>query len=414
MKKSVLSLLLFSLLVIGCGRNPDVQVEDGIRIDIMPDQRQIEAAQNGYLKCDDPNECNPALALISIATPQGLARCSGFLISENRVVTNDHCVDFPHLEQHCDQYAFIYFNGDVRRTCSKVLFRSRTSGSGSKDYAIIELDHPVLDRKPLRLSNRGFFNHEKATIYRVQMTEDSQSLSYGGVQSKKSCQASYSTMLTMNINDSLAPVMSFGDCPVQKGNSGSPILNANGQVGAILQSYLSLNSDEISNQLKPFLLDETYGDIMLGTQIRCIPALVGSEIAQCKEESKLLALYPEPFLKSQKFDPQLLPTLKGGDDWREYQLLNSEPFVRHYVTVPNCLTAKEVQNDSFSFYAKLLNFRLGITRFLQASWRAAGILGDRQTRFRFVKKNPPVSASLKEVEMVSADAGSIKIPICRK
>ena len=79
------------------------------------------------------------------------ARCSGFLVAPNVVVTAGHCVT---SESDCANYSWVtdFVEGvDILKAsqifkCKKVLKQSVEDDSGL-DYAVIELDRSILDRK---------------------------------------------------------------------------------------------------------------------------------------------------------------------------------------------------------------------------------------------------------------------------
>lgn len=92
-----------------------------------------------------------------------LALCSGFLISENLLMTAGHCI---RGERDCEAFSWI-FDYDITtiRTfkkmwfkkkslyhCKKIIKREEDPIDGGLDYAIIELDRPVKDREPLKLN----------------------------------------------------------------------------------------------------------------------------------------------------------------------------------------------------------------------------------------------------------------------
>jgi V8-like Glu-specific endopeptidase len=400
-----------------CGQAPEVRVESAVRQDPIPNEDQIAAAKNGKLICDRKENCHSAVALVSVATSEGLNRCTGFLIDSGHLLTNSHCLPDGHLyTDNCGLYVHAHFLGDEHRSCKRITKRSKTSEPSSRDYAVIELDRPLFGTSPLRLSKRGFRDLENATVYRVDMTQDLTTLTYDGVQSKVICQASHETMLATNVRTSLSPLMTFGDCPVKPGHSGSPILNANGEAGAINQAFLTPKDETVSEQIRKYLLDESFGDLSYGTQIRCVKDLVGETAQSCTEEEPIRALFPEEFLREQgKFNPKSLPPAPLLAYWLEVRNPTQDPFYSSWVLLPKCISQKEANSSGFRIISLMLNHRLGLTRYLQAEWRVQGKVGDRKTIFVPTLKNPnPRTGSLTQLEMVSKDAGTISIPICRK
>ncbi len=406
------------LLLSACGQSPDVRVESGVRKDPIPNDEQVAAAKNGSLVCDRASECEPAVALISVATASGLSRCTGFLIDDSHVLSNSHCLPESVVESdRCSEYAFIHFAGDLHRTCKKVTIRSRSTDPAFQDYVILELDRPVKDVQPMRLSRRGFRNREKSVLIRVNMTQDEATGIYGGIQSRANCEASYQTLFATNIRSSLSPVMTFGDCPVRHGYSGAPFINSNGEVGAMVQANLSVSSDTVRDQIRKFLLDEDYGDIAYSTQIRCVRDLVGTTALACSSEGPFQSSTPEGFLRAhQVFDASsLLPNPSSQAFWSELNSTSSDEYQKGFVMLPKCISLKEAQSPSFSIISTLISYRLGLNRFLQSEWRMRGKMGDRQVVFVSSKRNAPqTNYPLNELEMTSKEVGKVILPVCKK
>lgn len=89
------------------------------------------------------------------------AFCSGFLIAPNKIVTAGHCIE---SDSDCSETSFLFdykmrnpylantrFTKDQVYSCKKVLGQIKINGG--LDFAVIELDRDVKDRKPLKLSD---------------------------------------------------------------------------------------------------------------------------------------------------------------------------------------------------------------------------------------------------------------------
>jgi V8-like Glu-specific endopeptidase len=95
------------------------------------------------------------------------AMCSGFLVSENVLVTAGHCIKndadcasykwvFDYKMDHDKQDSMTVPSSSVYG-CSKII--SRTLDQFSKDdYAVIQLDRKVTDRRPLHFRRSGGIN----------------------------------------------------------------------------------------------------------------------------------------------------------------------------------------------------------------------------------------------------------------
>lgn len=96
------------------------------------------------------------------ATQNSIADCSGFLIAKDLLVTAGHCVT---KQEDCDAFywAFDYQEGEVVDnklpsssiySCKKII-KQRFDIFTDADYAVIQLDRKVKDRKPLKFRKRG-------------------------------------------------------------------------------------------------------------------------------------------------------------------------------------------------------------------------------------------------------------------
>jgi V8-like Glu-specific endopeptidase len=92
------------------------------------------------------------------------ANCSGFLVSENVLVTAGHCI---RTERDCNTYKWVFDykvdsadQADVTvasesvYSCKRIITRSLDNYS-KDDYAVIELDRKVSDRRPLSFRKFG-------------------------------------------------------------------------------------------------------------------------------------------------------------------------------------------------------------------------------------------------------------------
>jgi V8-like Glu-specific endopeptidase len=153
-----------------------------------------------------------------------LAKCSGFLVGEDILVTAGHCM----LDQvECENNSWVFdYNRDVQESgiieaeqvyrCKQVLFAEKNIQT-KVDFAIIRLDHKVTGRLPMPLH-------------------------YGKVDSSQQLMAigfPFGTFLKLSINGSVRdnsnPFYFQANLDTFHGNSGSPIINQNtGEVEGLL------------------------------------------------------------------------------------------------------------------------------------------------------------------------------------
>jgi V8-like Glu-specific endopeptidase len=422
--------MMLALLVIatsGCGASSQntTQYKAQSRSDVskIPLVDRVKAAKNGTLYCPFKDECQPAVALISVVTNEGIERCTGFLISDNQVLTNDHCVSksvaiegTPNQPSNisCKQLIYVHFaksgKNDEALTvdCQSIQMRSFENGVVSKDYAILKLASSVTDRKAVRLSDRGFDANEPATIYRVQMDQNATTRTYDGVQTRLDCQSSYATLLYPALVSPRSPLMSFGDCAIQAGNSGSPVFNRDGKVGAIIQGFMNLKESEaLHTELNERLLDGSFGQVAIGTQMSCIPELNDPVKAGCGPILNAVGQNPAEFVDSfvGAFKTETLPKTLSNEIWSRIPSPAKDEQV--YLKVPRCIDEKAEPNASYS--TMMMSYRRGINRFLQAEWRSRFVEGEQVAEFKLVN----AAAQNKMVDLNNPDLGTISLPVCR-
>ena len=378
---------------------------------------RVIAAKEGRLYCPFNDECEPAVALVSVVSDEGIVRCTGFLISEDEVMTNDHCLkSISSNTSEGNGLIFVHFakagegtdsqNLDVQR----IEKRSFESGVSTVDYAILKLAAKVTDRSPVSTAREGFQDAEKAKIFRVQMTSDLDSSgkkTYNGIQTKLECEASLSTVLYPAIDSNRATVMTFGDCAIQLGNSGSPIFNTKGEVGAILQGVLTVKQDAtVIAEVKKYLLDDSFGQLALGTQLRCLVEFGNPR--KCDAVTPVNGIMPEGFLKKfLPFSSVELPALSPQEKWLP---LISEWNLRSQLKIPLCLNQAQVKLGT-EFYFLLTSFKKGINHFLKGEWRSQVDSNNGSIAFHVLSYSVD-NVVLKSSEQ-SSELSQIEIPLCK-
>lgn len=98
------------------------------------------------------------------ASQPAIANCSGFLVNETTLVTAGHCINET---SGCEEYAWVFdynlsssameqplLKSNNVYSCARVV-RSILDPVTQMDYAVVELDRPVVDRKPLKFRRSG-------------------------------------------------------------------------------------------------------------------------------------------------------------------------------------------------------------------------------------------------------------------
>jgi V8-like Glu-specific endopeptidase len=404
-----LSLLLPSALLSSCGAT-DIKASSQMQHfdPVGPNQNQgaeqpdppledrIRTAANGILKCEFAGECHPAVVMLTTVVRKGVERCTGFLIRPDLVVTNDHCLDksvaVTQFQGHCKNLIYAHFadvgRGPLTLGCHKIVARSMQSGIISRDYAVIQLSGRVLDRVAMNMASRGFKNNEVAAIYRVQMGSHQGFAPMEGTQTKLECATSYRTIVYPAVNSSRSPLMTFGDCPIQLGNSGSPVMNEDGDVGAIIQGFVAPEKNEkLVKEIRSYLLDPDFGEVALGTQMICARELhqtglvSGGGFLKCLDVSPMRGEYPRQFVPSLgEMNPSLvLPRSSTGHLWKHVRSLGENEQV--WMDVPAC-----VRSDQNGFETSVVKVARGLNRRLQAEWRVLTDLDAQRSSWQRVSE----------------------------
>lgn len=183
MKKFIALLALTSLTTaFASTKGVDVIYGDDNRVDVFEssDSALVELSRStaGMIPVENLRSSRSGEVEISAATLQSrgicakerfsqqisAANCSGFLVAPNVLVTAGHCI---RSESDCasNKWVFDYkvdhaAQGDVTvpstsvYNCKKIIERSLDQFS-KDDYAVIELDRSVTDRRPLRFRKYG-------------------------------------------------------------------------------------------------------------------------------------------------------------------------------------------------------------------------------------------------------------------
>jgi hypothetical protein len=207
--------------------------------------------------------------------------CTWFLISDKHAMTNSHCVpeELKSDEKvNCGDYiqGRIMTNSgrDEIRSCAKLLHFSDIKESNvlfQNDYAIIELDKPLKNTNVFKVSREGFTDGDKISVLTMNHNR------YYNIYSeylKHDCVVKSSDMLGKINHPGSSPLTGFRSegsddfCKVIGGNSGSPVLNEQGEVAAIVHG--GLGEGKSFSNLSSFASNEMSVNIGVFTNLRCL------------------------------------------------------------------------------------------------------------------------------------------------
>ncbi|HEY8279580.1 MAG TPA: trypsin-like serine protease [Bdellovibrionota bacterium] len=220
--------------------------------------RTQQIARNVKINCKN-NICDPSVGLLTFLTIEGdndhwgASQCTASLIGSDVLATNGHCIpaDLAAPGADCQGRIWITFADDPAHPeyehqigCSKVLFHHKDNSFNGDDYAYLKLEK-ASSRPALRQSRAGFENKTSYEIrkfnpVRVQ-DENENTTGIGGYFEKVSCLSLYESAVFSAPLDNLSRTNLFVDCRVIPGNSGSPIVAADGTVRGVIYAFLDKN-----------------------------------------------------------------------------------------------------------------------------------------------------------------------------
>lgn len=194
--------------------------------------------------CDSNADCPENVGLIysnASDSPYNtrLGVCTGFLVSENIVATNSHCIQeylksgAPTLCQGNMSIRFLRqsYGKEEIFGCKKIITFSHLKNEIGQDYAFFEISKT--DILPVTIVQNGMKNKESVHVKKITPLESGM----GGRLEVQHCALALDSMLN---SKSATPWSETGvavRCRAKQGNSGSPVFNSENQVIGILQSY---------------------------------------------------------------------------------------------------------------------------------------------------------------------------------
>ena len=176
--------------------------------------------------------------MAALIHPQGV--CTAFLVQTKYLVTNEHCLaNLPrNVGASCSALRVVFPKAQTHSEevvpCLRILRLSPKRGDVvlAPDYAVLELKQKV-NRPSLQIMRSGF---EDDKTYKVWSFFYSNSR---GVLQQETCRATHRSIKNPYATSARSSLFQLTSCAAVKGNSGSPVLNDQGQVVGILSAVES-------------------------------------------------------------------------------------------------------------------------------------------------------------------------------
>jgi hypothetical protein len=300
-------------------------------------------------------DCPEGLAKLVVSEGLDQWKCTGFLISDKILATNQHCLPEINLTKKvidCGQSIKVLFPSVGQKKaeiikCKKILSFSETATTNNVanlDFAFLELESS-LSRRPFVIDHNGIKEHQKLTFWRID----------GMVQSsirKDTCSAIYNSLLFPFTNSTTSPVITLRNCLAEHGNSGSPILNDKGKVVAILEGMNNeKNIKFFKEKFKPTKLE----NIIKASNFSCITSPedrefpLSSKCAEKKAErefltsgNEIMKMTAQNKMKRKEIDLQGIRLHKNIIYDSDYNSLALRPEGLFSAITPKCFINKSV------------------------------------------------------------------------
>jgi hypothetical protein len=201
-----------------------------------------------HIRCEDRQACPPAVGMVIFARDAGESerdpqRCTATLIAPDRVLTAAHCVapSVRHPGARCGR-GWVGFPAGERHgedwvRCMRV---QTVSGLDDEDaltpeLAVLQLERPVR-RAPVPVDPRPA---EPGSIVTVVSVTPHPIYVHGHALTTRLCRVDSSELAERELGPRAAQVGWLSHCPIEHGHSGSPVLDYDGRVRAVVHGGTS-------------------------------------------------------------------------------------------------------------------------------------------------------------------------------
>lgn len=240
----------------------------------------IDLADHAGLSCADLAQCPSAVGMLLAADSAGgfdpasdsIAACTAVLVGDDLVLTNSHCIPsaVKLLPDLCSSRVRMAFAGTESLpaetySCGQLVGFSQLETPMSPDLALLRLARKT-GRLPFIATRSGVEPDSPLRSFRVNPTLKKRS----GQLVSEVCRAVAGSFRMPVYKSAADSVTVLGDCNAIPGNSGSPLVNADGHLAALMQATLPLSPASV--ELWGKHSSEPFAPLSMGTSLRCLTA----------------------------------------------------------------------------------------------------------------------------------------------
>ena len=185
-----------------------------------------KAADGSALLDLDTESLNVCKDVKFASDPVVLYPCTGFLVAPDLLATAGHCqvnvgVSQNETESYCKAYDWLFdyeadASGQVKTKgispeklyhCKKIIYAVNDEHAPYNDFALVQLDRPVVDRKPLKLASAPSHVGDSVSILGFPLGTPMKFADQAHIRANASDSPTYTTDLDVMDGDSGAPVM---------------------------------------------------------------------------------------------------------------------------------------------------------------------------------------------------------------